>query len=271
MNKNLPHAVKVIRAAMASSGSDPAAAIAHALDGVQLLVDPERTFGAVLRRTPSGEWARQHPEPVEHQALPQQTPPADPSPMTELEQQARAWDDRCAEARRVAKVIEREIGEHPAFQRLQMDRDRILVSLHILDQAQWAEWRRYFGIAHDKETSLPYMVAGDGHRYGVRIGVVAYDLPESRKHAARIAREPYEFEGVVYDLALPQRDASGDAWFYQAVRTPDGMPLLSLDGRPDRCTLANLVRYSGPLTPVTDAPSQQATPVATPVAGGESA
>ncbi|MEU4170972.1 BN159_2729 family protein [Streptomyces sp. NPDC026665] len=265
MNKNITHAVRVIREAMASSGSDPAAAIAHALDGARLLVDPERTFGAVLRRTPAGEWAREHQEHDETPALPQREAQSE---RTELEQQADAWEQSCERARRVAQVIKREVGDHPAFQRLQLDKDRVLVALHIVDQAQWVGWREYFGIQHDKETSLPYMVAGDGYRDGVRVGVVAYDLPEARKHAVRIAREPYDFEGVVYDLALPQRDASGDVWFYQAVRTPDGMPLLSTDGRPERCTLANLVRYSGPLTPVTDTTAPQATPAVTAVDGG---
>ncbi|MBK3563183.1 MULTISPECIES: BN159_2729 family protein [unclassified Streptomyces] len=251
MNKNLPHAVRVIRAALASTGSDPAAAIAHALDGVQLLVDPERSFGQVLRRTPAGGWAREHQE---QQELPERT---------ELEQQALAWDESCGRARRVAAVIRRHIGEHPAFQNIQVDGDRILVALHIVDQTQWVQWRPYFGITHDKETALPYMVAGDGYRDGVRVSVVAYDLPQARAHALKIAKEPYELDGVVYDLALPQRDARGDVWFYQGVRTANGMPLLSIDGRPERCTLASIVRQAGPLTAVTDTPSQQATPVMT--------
>ncbi|MFF3310537.1 BN159_2729 family protein [Streptomyces sp. NPDC002952] len=268
MNKNLPQAVKVIRAALASSGSDPAAAVAHALDGVQLLVDPERSFGAVLRRTPAGGWAREHPAEAD---LPRRTDVLDQVPGTELEEQAVAWDQSCERARRVAVTIERHIGAHPAFQNVQVDKDRVLVALHIVHQEQWAQWRAYFGIKHDRETSLPYMVAGDGYRDGVRVGVVAYDLPEARAHALRIAKEPYELDGVVYDLVLPQRDSHGDVWFYQGVRTEDGMPLLSVDGRPERCSLANIVCAAGPLTPVTDAPSPQATPVTTPVKGGERA
>lgn len=265
MNKNLPQAVKLIRAAMASSGSDPAAAIAHALDGARLLVDPERSFGAVLRRTSAGDWARQHPEHPEGSGLPvrAQTPGR-----TELEEQALAWDASCERARRVAAVIQRHIGEHPAFQNIQVDGDRILVALHILDQSQWGQWRVYFGIRHDKETALPYMVAGDGHRDGVRVGVVAYDLPEARAHAKRTAKAPFEFEGVVYDLALPQRDGGGDLWFYQGEQATGGMPLLSQDGRPERCTLASIIRHAGPLTPVTSTPSSQVNPVMT---GGEHA
>lgn len=266
MNKNFPHAVKVVREAMASSGSDPAAAIVHALGSAGLMVDPEKTYGV-----PVGSWAQavdrtQTPESDLEQGALKEHPER-----TELEQQAHAWDQSCERARRAAAVIERHIGEHPAFQNIQLDGDRILVALHILNQSQWDPWRRYFGITHNKETALPYMVAGDGYRDGVRVGVVAYDLPEARAHALKIAKAPYEFDGVVYDLALPQRDSVGDVWFYQGVRTTDGMPLLSIDGRPERCSLANVARINGPLTPVTDAPSPQAIPVTTGAEGGERA
>lgn len=270
MNKNLPHAVRVIREAMASSGSDPAAAIAHALNDVQLLTDPERTFGAVLRRTPSGEWAREHQEHAEP-ALPTRTAPAPQPELTELEQQATAWDESCARARHVADIIRREVGQHPAFQNLQMDGDRILVSLHIVDQSQWAAWRTYFAITHNKERPLPYVVGGDGHRGGIRVSVVAYDLPQARAHALKIAKAPFELDGIVYDLALPQQDQQGNIWFYTGVRTADGMPQFSMDGRPERCTLANLARQVGGLTAVTDNPSQLVTPVTTPDTGGERA
>ncbi|WP_328425935.1 BN159_2729 family protein [Streptomyces sp. NBC_00443] len=251
MNKNFPHAVRVVREAIASTGSDPAAAIVHALDAARLLIDPEKSYGMVPHSTPGDGGPREHQEQPQ---LPQRT---------ELEEQALAWDDSCQRARRVAAVIKRHIGEHPAFQNLQMDGDRILVALHIVNQSQWGEWRRYFGIQHDKETALPYMVAGDGYRDGVRVSVVAYDLPEARAHAAKTAKAPFEFEGIVYDLALPQQDASGEVWFYQGVRTADGMPLLSQDSRPERCTLASIVRQVGPLTAVTGTPSQQVTPVTT--------
>lgn len=257
MNKNLPHALKAARRALASGGTDPAAAVIRALDSEHLLVDPERS-GLVLHRTPAGGWAREHQE-------------HDEQGQTELEAQARAWDATCARARQLAAGIERTLGDHPAFQRVQVDRDAVLVALHITDQAQWPQWRRWFGITHDREVPQPYMVAGDGYRDGVRVTVLAYDLPEARALALEIAKRPYEFEGVVYDLALPQRDSAGDVWFYQGVRTSDGMPLLSLAARPERCSLANIVRLAGPLTAVTDAPSPQATPVTTGAEGGEGA
>ncbi|MGQ4358514.1 BN159_2729 family protein [Streptomyces sp. SAS_272] len=253
MNKNLPQTMQVICAAMASSGSDPAA-IAHALDSARLLVDPERSFGTLLHRTPGGGWAREHPE---HQE------------QTELEQQALAWDTSCERARQVAAVIEGHIGQHPEFQNLQLDGDRILVALHVTDQAQWGGWRRYFGITHDKEQPLPYAVAGDGYRDGVRVSVIAYDLPQTRARAAQSAKRPFQLDGIVYDLARPQRDGQGGVWYFHGQRTADGMPLLVMDGRPERCTLANIVRQVGPLTAVTTAPSAQATPVTTGAEGGE--
>ncbi|WP_051905957.1 MULTISPECIES: BN159_2729 family protein [Streptomyces] len=248
MNKNLPHAVRVIRAALASTGSDPAAAIAHALNDARLLVDPERSFGRVLYRTPAGGWS-DRPQPK--------------AELTDLEQQALAWDESCERARQVAAAIEAQIGQHREFQNVQVDKDRVLVALHITDQAQWAQWRQYFGITHAQEQSLPYAVAGDGYRDGVRVSVVAYDLPQVQARAARSAKRPFQLGGVVYDLALPQQDSEGDIWFFQGQRSDDGMPMLSVDGRPERCSLANIVTQVGPLTPVTD--------VATPVTaqGGE--
>ncbi|MCG7204008.1 BN159_2729 family protein [Streptomyces arenae] len=262
MNKNIPHAVRVIRAAIASSGSDPSAAIAHALNEARLLVDQERA-GVVLHRTPDGGWAREHEE---RPALPRRTDRPEPT-HTELEAQAVAWDQSCKWAQHVAATIQRHVGSHPAFQNLQVDGDRILVSLHITDQSQWGQWRAYFGITHDKERPLPYVVSGDGYRDGVQVAVVAYDLPEARAHARRTAKAPYELDGLVYDLALPQQDQQGAIWYYQGVRDSDGMPLLSMDGRPEQCTLLNLARQVGGLTAVTDNPSQLVTPVMT---GGES-
>ncbi|WP_282795148.1 BN159_2729 family protein [Streptomyces sp. CC224B] len=246
MNTNLPTAVKVIRTAIASGGADPAATVAHALEASRLLVDPERSYGVILRRTADGGWSRE----------PQ---------VTELERQARAWDETCARARQVAAAIEEHVGKHPEFQSVHTDGDRVLVALHITDQAQWAQWRQYFGITHDGERPLPYAVCGEGRRDGVRVSVVAYDVPQVRARAGEVAARPFRLGGIVYDLALPQRDARGGVWFFQGQRAEDGMPLLSLDGRPERCSLANVVAHIGPLTPV----RTKATPVTG--EGGEAA
>ncbi|MGI5196533.1 BN159_2729 family protein [Streptomyces sp. CA-288835] len=243
MNKNIPHAVRVIRATLASSGSDPATAIAHALNSARLLVDPESSRGIVLHRTPAGGWSRE------------------PQQMTELERQALAWERSCERARLVAVTIERHIGQHPEFQSLRADGDRILVALHVTDQGQWAQWRTYFGITDDGERPLPYAVTGEGHRDGVHVSVVAYDVPQVRAHAQKVAARPFQLGGVVYDLALPQRDVQGGVWYFHGAQTPEGMPLLSMDGRQERCSLANVVEFVGPLTAV----KPSATPV---IAGG---
>ncbi|MEV8600492.1 BN159_2729 family protein [Streptomyces griseoviridis] len=230
-------ATRVVRETLALSSVDPSAAIVHALSSAGFLD-------------------------LEHRS-----PAADTS-LTELEQQADAWDRSCERARQVAAGIREQLAHHPSVQRVQVDGDRLLVALYNVTPPQWTEWCAYFGIRDDRETELPYAVAADGYRDGVRVSVVAYDLPVAREHARGLAARAYDFQGVVYDLAVPQRDCEGQVWFYRGMRTADGMPLLSLDGRPERCTLANIVRMTGPLTPVTDTMSSQATPVMT---GGESA
>ncbi|MGW4883401.1 BN159_2729 family protein [Streptomyces murinus] len=236
MNRNLPHVISVIRVAMASASGDPVTAIAHALDGAHLLVDLEQSYGVLGESAPAGE------------------------PATELERQALAWDASCNRASVAAARIEQLISRHPEFQSLRTDGDRILVALHITDQAQWAAWRSFFGITHDKEQALPYAVAGDGYRDGVRVSVVAYDLPQVQATATDRAKAPFVLDGLVYDLARPQRDAEGKVWYFQGQRAGDGMPLLSMDGRPERCSLANIVLQVGPLTPVEDSSAALSTP-----------
>ncbi|WP_432041468.1 BN159_2729 family protein [Streptomyces cadmiisoli] len=247
MNKNIPHAIRIVRKALESGSSDPAAAVVRELDAAHLLTDIER--GRVLYRTPAGGWSEQ----------PQPHPQPEPE-MTELEQQALAWDQSCQRAHVVAAAIEKAIGDHPSYQRVQVERDGVLVALHVTDQAQWAEWRRYFGITHDQEQPLPYVVGGQGYRDGVRVSVLAYDLPQVQARTEQSAGRPFRLGGMVYDLALPQRDASGAVWYHQGERESDGMPLMSLDGRTERCSLATILGHSGPLTAVT-----------TGVTGGETA
>ncbi|MFB6943225.1 BN159_2729 family protein [Streptomyces sp. NPDC060286] len=173
-----------------------------------------------------------------------------PAPeLTDLERQALAWDQSCARARQVAESITQQLAGHPEFQAARTDGDQVLVALHVTDQAQWAQWRTHFGITHSTEQPLPYATCGTGFRDGVRVSVVAYDVPQVRARAAAGAGLPYRFEGIVYDLSVPQRDAAGDVWIF-LERRADGMPLLSMEGRAERCSLANVVRLSGPLSPV---------------------
>ncbi|MEU9588031.1 BN159_2729 family protein [Streptomyces werraensis] len=69
---------------------------------------------------------------------------------------------------------------------------------------------------------------------------------------------PFLLGATAYDLALPYRDAHGETWYFQGQRAYDGMPLMSLDGRPERCSLAHVAEYAGPLTPVTESPQKPA-------------
>ncbi len=69
---------------------------------------------------------------------------------------------------------------------------------------------------------------------------------------------PFLLGGTAYDLALPYRDVHGETWYFQGQRAYDGMPLMSLDGRPERCSLAHVAEYAGPLTPVTEPSSEPA-------------
>ncbi|MEU3162235.1 BN159_2729 family protein [Streptomyces griseoincarnatus] len=251
MNKNIPHAVKAIREVLQEAGvadADTAATrTAHILDKAGLLVRIDRPrSGLVMRRKPTGGWTQQAGEALD--------PVPDPQ-LTDLEQQALAWDQACQRAQAVATGIHQMISEHPEFQSVQVDGDRVLVSLHITDQSRWPAWRAHFGITQEGEQTLPYVVGGDGYRDGVRVTVLAYDLPEARARALKSAKRPFQLDGTVYDLALPQRDRDGDLWYFQGESAEDGMPLLSMDGRPERCRLANVLGHVGPLVAVRTATS----------------
>ncbi|QKZ18317.1 BN159_2729 family protein [Streptomyces chartreusis] len=336
MNSNFPHAVGVIRAVLESTGADRATAVAHALDTARLLVDPGRSFGVVLHRTPDGGWT-----------------PA-PRPLTDLERKALAWDASCARARSLAHAIERRLAGHTGPSGVRVDGDRVRVVLRVDGPLPWARWRAYLGITAVGAGTRPHTVVGEGERGGVRVTVVAHGatsttptpaaappptatptatpavalslpapLPAAPSPVATpaVAHSPamtspvvpppaatspaapppaatspvapppaatspavalpaaispvtppptaipfaapapassapgpqthlFRLGGVTYDLALPQRDAQGDVWYFQGCRSHDGMPLMSLDGRPERCSLVNLAVHLGPLAPV---------------------
>ncbi|MFI1711397.1 BN159_2729 family protein [Streptomyces griseoruber] len=259
MNSNLPRAARVIHAALRSVPPDQATAAARALDSARLLTDPERSFGVLLHRAPDGDWSRtprRSDEPGRRAAPAQPEGPAAPEPepvrpVTELERQALAWDDSCARARQVARAVERQMHGHPGPHGIRVDGDRVRVLLRVDDPAQWARWRAYLGLTGADERSRPHTVTAQGERDGVPVTVVARGsgtAPPSR--AGGPERRPFRLDGTRFDLALPQRDTNGDLWYFQGCRTPDGMPLLSLDGRPERCTLAQVQAQLGPLSPV---------------------
>lgn len=142
-----------------------------------------------------------------------------------------------------------------------VDGDTVVMSLHITDRARWAAWMETLGLTEAQVTGLDYVSCGRTSWGGVPLSVLAYDVPELEIAAAAQAKRPCRYGGVVYDLALPYRDIKGDTWYFQG-ESSEGMPLLSVDGRPERCSLANIVEFSGPLSPVRELLT---------VAGGESA
>lgn len=253
MNSNLPRAARVIHAALRSVPPHQAAAAAHALDAARLLTDPDRSFGVLLHREPDGGWTpapRPTTAPKRLTAEPETGRPEPEPPVTELERQALAWDASCARARELAHAVERQLHGHPGPHGIRVDGDRVRVLLRVDDPAQWARWRAYLGITTVGERSRPHTVTADGERDGVPVTVVARGIgttPPSTAHAPE--RRPFRLDGTTYDLALPQRDTNGDLWYFQGRRAPDGMPLLSLDGRPERCTLAQVETQLGPLSP----------------------
>ncbi|MFE6823894.1 BN159_2729 family protein [Streptomyces sp. NPDC057690] len=237
MNGNVLHAARVIRTVLATVRTEQAAAVAHALDSARLLVDPERSFGVVLYRGPDGGWSRAA------------------RPVTELERQALTWDTSCARARDVARAVERHLDTHPGPHSVRVDGDRVRVRLCVDGPAQWARWRSYFGIAIVGERTEPHTLTGEGERDGVRVTVMALSAstapPESAaESAAGEEKRRFRIGETLYDLALPMRDGYGGVWYFEGRRSSDGMPLVALDGRPERCSLANVVAYLGPLTPV---------------------
>lgn len=253
MNKNLPNAVRIIRAALASSGTDPSAAVAHALEDARLLVNPDSAFGAVLQRNSAGRLTRIGQAP------------------TELEQQAHAWDTSCARAQVLTDRIHRECPEDNGLIRATREGSAVSVTVQVTDHAQWAAWCAYLCITREGVGSPEYAYIGQGHRDGVAVSLVAYDAPQAQARATAAAAAPYVHHGFVYDLALPQRDTSGRVWDHSGS-LDDGMPMLTLRGQDIRCALDNIVtQLGGHLTAVTESDELPRALATTPDAGGETA
>ncbi|MFE0036786.1 BN159_2729 family protein [Streptomyces sp. NPDC059015] len=251
MNKNLPQTIQTIRESVGLTEPE-ASRLAHELNRSGLLVDPERSYGVVLGRRPEGGWAR--------------------VPKTELELQAAAWDASCRRAAALADTVRAECPPESGLLSVEADGDRVRAVVHVTAADQWGQWRRYLGITTEETQPLEYAYVGSGHRDGVAVSVVAYDAPEIEARTAAAAAMPFQHGGTVYDLALPLRDAQGEVWDH-AGQNNDGMPLLRMRGGAERCSLANVVEYVGPLTAVCDdqpVPGVRET-VAAAAEGGESA
>lgn len=176
-------------------------------------------------------------------AVPAPACPADADP---------ARDAAEARARAVARAVEHEVGTHPDVRGVRADGDTVRVLLGLGPPFdRWDAWCAYFGITAAGGQPGPGSPAGEGLRDGVRVTVFVHGPDDTpRQDTDGAADRTYRYGDITYDLGLPHRDAHGETWYFQGLRTPDGMPLLSVDGRPERCSLANVAEYAGPLTPV---------------------
>ncbi|MFI8207589.1 BN159_2729 family protein [Streptomyces sp. NPDC085937] len=106
------------------------------------------------------------------------------------------------------------------------------------------------GTGHDESDDTGALTRPDLGPWAGPEGQERPDDPASPRPAG--VMRPFLLGGTAYDLALPYRDVHGETWYFQGHRTFDGMPLMSLDGRPERCSLAHVAEYAGPLTPVSE-------------------
>ncbi|MER7743455.1 BN159_2729 family protein [Streptomyces sp. NPDC096538] len=106
------------------------------------------------------------------------------------------------------------------------------------------------GTGHDEPDDTDAGTRPDLGPWAGPEGQARPDDPASPRPAG--VMRPFLLGGTAYDLALPYRDVHGETWYFQGQRSFDGMPLMSLDGRPERCSLAHVAEYAGPLTPVTE-------------------
>lgn len=232
MNANIPHAIAMIVQTIGVD-KDKASAAVFALQKAGLITDPQRSFGTVLHKRTTGAWS--------------------PEPRTELETHALAWDAACGRAARLAERIRTECAEGCGLMGVQVNGDRLLLKVQVTAAAQWGEWRRYLGIT--KEDPRPnqdsYLYYGEGHRDGVAVAVLAYDAPAVEKRVEAAAAMPHRHDGVIYDLALPHKDARDQVWEYEGLDA-GGRALLAPLGATGGVSspLADVVQHRGPLTPV---------------------
>ncbi|MZE77607.1 hypothetical protein GTY57_11475, partial [Streptomyces sp. SID5475] len=119
--------------------------------------------------------------------------------------------------------------------------------------ADWERWLSEIGAGAAEDTRpAGYAQLAFGTRAGVPVRLVAHEVPRLLHAAYQEAVRPYCLWGRVYDLARPLAENGGDGnhWLFLGIRDKSGMPLLSVRGRTEVCTLENIVRHSGPLTPV---------------------
>ncbi|MCC9737730.1 BN159_2729 family protein [Streptomyces sp. MNU89] len=278
LNPNLPHALRIIRKALAAySGPELELRIAVDLDAAGLLTDinamgrvdrtevtPEAVPGPPGADRPPPDTVLPHQGIVLRRTDPAADPPPEPGTVTRLPAPAE-WEARCARAEKVFEDLVDHHGDRPEVLTIEQDHDRVVVCIRARTLADWERWLSEIGAGAAEDTRpAGYAQLAFGTRAGVPVRLVAHKVPGLLHAAYQEAVRPYCLWGRVYDLARPLAENGGDGnqWLFLGIRDKSGMPLLSVRGRTELCTLENIVRHAGPLTPVDTGASP-------PVTGGD--
>jgi hypothetical protein len=177
-------------------------------------------------------------------------------PAVDLEQAAAAWDLACAHAHRAAAALTAAYGAHPDVVSVTADGDRAVVVLRITDLRAWYVHRAAMGVQADDVVLFHDACSGIGRQGWIPVQIVGLGVPMLLNAVAAAARLPYRLWDQVYDLAVTHEDVRGDRWRYCGEQSPDGIPLMSVVGRQEKCRFTNVVRYVGPLVPVASTPER---------------
>ncbi|MFC8435511.1 BN159_2729 family protein [Streptomyces sp. NPDC057253] len=167
-----------------------------------------------------------------------------------LEDVAVHWDRACLRAGRAVSALNAAYGQHPSVVAVVADGDLVVVVLRVVDLRAWYVWRSALHVRPEEVALCGESCVGTGVHDGVAVRLMGLCVPALLESQAASAAEPYRLWDQVYDLALPHLDNQGHEWRYHGTRAPDGIPLLSVTGRDERCRLTNVVGQMGPLVPV---------------------
>jgi hypothetical protein len=170
-----------------------------------------------------------------------------PPPNSQLEQAALAWALACARARRTAADLAAAYSAHPDVVSVTADGDQAVVAVRITELRAWYVWRAAMGARAEDVVFYEDACVAVGGNDGVPLQVVGFGVPLLLDAVAAAARLPYRLWDQVYDLAASHQDAQGNHWQYDGDQASDGVPLLSMAGRPEPCRITNVVEQAGPL------------------------
>ncbi|MZE77809.1 hypothetical protein GTY57_12530, partial [Streptomyces sp. SID5475] len=142
LNPNLPHALRIIREALAAySGPELELRIAVGLDAAGLLTDinamgrvdrtevtPEAVPGPVGDGRPPPDTVLPHQGIVLRRTEPATGPPPEPGTVTRLPAPAE-WEARCARAEKVFEDLVDRYGTRPEVLTVEQDHDRVVVCI----------------------------------------------------------------------------------------------------------------------------------------------